>query len=1123
MKFIYAVLVAGCCFFAAAAKEFSGSSLILKGGAALERNVITLDGKTGYVELSGTEDWNIDRQGLSLACAVKFKSAARELNSPAGFDMVFSKGGVPFIVGRYGQNGFYTNIKDRQTNKYNGSMFVRNYPEAGTWLHLAATFEHYDNRGQGDIGYITTLYINGTRVSRMKHQGIEPATTKLPLEIGRGWGSVWMMDGQIGEIRAEKRVWSENEIAEMADHSKLVKMNSAEKINPALQKYQAVSPAGKWMLKSLHRLSPERGSRIAAELVSALAAPDDQTFIKSVKGDREGVRLVVKPEILVLFDLRNGEGEPLLGMYDRISRKAVLENRMFSWQLSGITKGQKIDTGSSEQHYRTEVRAADRFSAVWEIKQPVQAAVTVNYTIGDNRISADLKVENRTPDFLLKNVVFPSVRTPRLGQDDAMFYPYQCGALIPDPTRNSFKYGQFGRYPGNSMTMQFSAYYGDGRGVFLGWQDPDGTIKDYQAAGKRGGIELAWNQNAAIPLDKIRGGNHYASPGRVVFQVFPGGWFEACMIHKEWAVRCPAWKIPGLPKKATPEWFRNVPVCISLLLPREDLAKTAYSQLMYLRKYLEVPILSANYGWNDPAFGSWPVFRPRPYIRKLFSDMRRAQCYADTYIDSLLWDTMDGPDRKSDVRWSSHGKKFAVKLENGRIPMENYANKTQYGVMCPNAGGWKKELLDLTLSVAEFSPAIYHDEVMTVQGYCCFDPHHGHALNDPKAWLTQGYRPLYRKIREKTPGVPHQSEEVSEPWIDLFDGGHVWRWTFNGQIPAFQAVYGGRIQYTSLNYDSHSHGDYASNFVKMGNSLVNGIKLGRFYPGELGKADMKRLFLKKMAHLRMALNDYFNNGDMLPPIVFAEPPEMMTTQWGTSLPQTEAVTLPKIVSNSYRLNGCDIFIFVNTSNDAQRCVPRIPADHLCLEGAAGPTPFRGVIELPAYHSAVAVRGPASEAERLQKTLKRIAGFDAGLPLDKVIKFQAHRTIRPEPGVWNGPAAVSGYYNCSKYGSGDYFGNLSQGSMISYGTVDFGSREVRKIILRAAVSDALAGGRIELLTGPNQDPAQEVIAELVMPPTGSFSQFKDIEMKINRPLTGKCNLVFRFGKVGCCNFAGWKIP
>ncbi len=1101
------------------ADEVKPESLILKGNARVADGILILDGKNSFAQLPGTEEFNIGKEGLSFACAVRLRQNLKDRKTTDSFDMFFSKGGVPFIFGRYGGD-LYTNIRDAaKKNEFAAQCLVGRIPEAGVWTHVAVTFEHYDDHAQGDVGYYTTIYVNGDPVARTKHPGLQPVTNRELLEVGKGWGGVWFLDGDMTEIHADRRVMNESEIAELVDSSRFVKGKPTKKVNPALKKYTAASPAGRWALEVLSRIPTERGTAVARDLESAFKAKEDTVFVNAFGASCQGIVLLVRKDLLLLVDSKADADTPLLGVYDRLAQRAVLEDKLFNWTAKGIQGKKKLTIDCSEAKCTAVDFTRGGFIVKWETGSPVKLKAESVFTVSDSRITADLKIDNRSPDFILMSVVFPETRTAKAGNDDGMFYPYQCGAVVNNPTKNTFKYGQNGRYPGSTMTMQFSAYFGNGRGVFLGWEDPLGTAKNFQSVGKRGGVEFVWEQDVAIPLDKVSGGNSYASPGNAAFEVYSGEWFEACMIHKKWALSKAVWRINELPRRDTPEWFRNMTVTLEVTATTKELARLRYNQLMFLRRYIGLPLYGSWYLWYDLGKGSWPAFKPLPFTLEICKDMLNGGCYVEPYIDSRLWDILDGPDRKSDWRWSTHGKKFAVKLADGTIPMEHYGSIT-YAVMCPCAKGWQEELFELTKSVAAFAPAVYHDQVMTAQGFRCFDRTHGHALNAPKAWITEGYRPLYERIRKATPNCVHTSEEVSEPYVNLFDGGHIWRWTFDGQVPAFQAVYGGRMQYLALVYDSHGKGEYKSNFVKLANSMVNGLMLGKMGLNELYNADAKRVFLKKMAHLRLALINYFNVGEMLPPVKFATPVPVMTTEWATSSKVNEPVTMPKIVSNSYQYGENRVFLFVNTTEETLTVKPRIEAIYLCLEGMSAPVRFEGKTRLGAYQTAVAVKGSAAEAERIQKTLLKIASFTPGDSFDSLVEFKDHREFTLAKGDFAGTDKISGFYNCTKAVSGKYFGNTVDGSLISYGTVDFGTSKVTEITISAAVPEQYAGGTIDLLTGPNQN-VREVAGTFTVPATDGWTDFQDFTFKLNRPMTGKCNIIFRFNRNACCNFAGWK--
>ncbi|MBQ6474184.1 MAG: hypothetical protein IJJ33_19515 [Victivallales bacterium] len=1108
------------CSLAVCAKEFSESDLILKGKAEWKDGVVSLNGENAFLELAGTENWNIGKQGLTCAGVFRMNNVAGDKRGKTSFDMFFSKSGTPFIFGRYGHQ-LYSNISDTaKGGKMAAPVFGAFQPEPGVWYHLAVVYEYYNDHAQGDVGYYTTTYLNGDRVGRDKHPFIEPVQTPGRLEVGKGWGGPWFLCGEVTELHAVQTALNEAAIADLVDRSKYVKLKSSRKVNPDLQALQAHSPAGKWALLTLHRLEPSRGKTAAEKLATAFRATDDEAFVQAFDSSCEAA-LVVRPQVMLMVGKGSDLGEPLLGIYDRISQKSVLEDKLLNWNFTGRLHGEKINVSSRDLKY-TVTDFSDRgFTARWSQNTPVAFTAEAKYAFLDDGISASLQIRNQTDDFVLRNVTFPETRTPKMGNDDAFLYPFQCGAEVKEPTRNTFKYGQYGRYPSGTMTMQFTAYYGGGRGVFLGWHDPFGTLKNIQATGKRGGMEFSWNQDVAIPLDKRNGGNSYASPGNVCFRVYSGRWFEACMLHKQWALTEAAWKMP-LPRTSTPEWFRNIPAVFNYSPRNQEIAMSRYSQLMAIRAYLEVPLFCPAYAWSDPALGGWPYFRARDFIPAIYKELHKADCIVEPYIDSRLWALQDGPDGKSDWRYTSHGTKYAVIDENGKIPMEFYG-KNGYAVMCPAAKGWQDELFGLTRYAQTLGPAVYHDQVMTAHGIPCFNPEHGHALNDPTAWLDQGYRPLFRRIRDDMPTIVQTSEEVSEAYLDLFDGGHVWRWVFNDQVPAFQAIYGGRAQYYSLCFDSHGKGEYASNFVKMGNSLVNGLKIGKFELDEVHHADAKRLYIKKMCHLRMALNDYFNNGDMLAPIQFAKPLPSLTTGWSASSKALEQVTMPKIVSNSYRLHNTDVFLFVNTTAEQLTCQPLIRADFLCMEGSNHPVPFpaQNDIEIGPYQSAVAVKGDEKEAVRLQHTLQKIATFTSGDSFDKLIQFKNLRTIKAERGRWMKPADASGYYNLSKSTSGEYFGNTVQGCLISYGIVDFGSLKISEIFIKAAVPENYSGGTVELLAGTTQNDCK-VVGSVTISATDGWLDFREFKLPLHQPLTGECFLMFRFDRNGCCNFADWRF-
>jgi hypothetical protein len=543
-------------------------------------------------------------------------------------------------------------------------------------------------------------------------------------------------------------------------------------------------------------------------------------------------------------------------------------------------------------------------------------------------------------------------------------------------------------------------------------------------------------------------------------------------------------------------------------------------QLEYLYRYFEVPIFLSVDFWDDPEKGGWPAFIPRDFIPGYFRKLKEIGYRIEPYGDSLLWTvSMHG---KKDPRYEAYAHNYAVKNADGTVPVEIYGGHRVYAVMCPAVPEWQDELMRLYTRYKEMGfSSLHHDQIGTTPPRLCFDPSHKHDRRDPNYWLRQGYRPLYKKMREKLLPLPFSTEEMSEPFIDLFDGGHVWRWTHAGQVPAFQAVYGVACQYLQLDYDAHGKGEYASNFVKMANALVNGLKMGKFLPNEFYNADSKRLFAKKMSHLRMALNPYLNGGEMMKPIQYAVPVPLRTTSWSNFSRTNENVTMPEVISNSWDLHGVKVYIFINTMDEPRTVEPLGIRGYLCLEGAVKPSAFSGRIKLGPYASAVVLDGPENEAEAIQQTLWKIASFTPGESFSRLVRFKEVRRIRAEKGKWYGPADVSGFHNLVKAASGDHFGNTAANSMISYGLVDFGSEKVFEISVKLAVPDQYAGKTFDLLAGSSQIDCRSV-GTFTVPSTKSWSNFQEFRFPLKEPLTGEKYLIFQFNAGACCNFRGWKF-
>ena len=132
-----------------------------------------------------------------------------------------------------------------------------------------------------------------------------------------------------------------------------------------------------------------------------------------------------------------------------------------------------------------------------------------------------------------------------------------------------------------------------------------------------------------------------------------------------------------------------------------------------------------------------------------------------------------------------------------------------------------------------------------------------------------------------------------------------------------------------------------------------------------------------------------------------------------------------------------------------------------------------------------------------------------------------KKVKAVKGKWLTPADASGFFNLSKSVSGKYFGNTQDGSLISYGVVDFGNEKISEIQVRIAVPEQYAGATFELLAGSSQSDCRTV-GIFTVPATKSWLDFREFKFPLKQPLTGERYVMFRFNRNGCCNFSEWRF-
>jgi hypothetical protein len=240
--------------------------------------------------------------------------------------------------------------------------------------------------------------------------------------------------------------------------------------------------------------------------------------------------------------------------------------------------------------------------------------------------------------------------------------------------------------------------------------------------------------------------------------------------------------------------------------------------------------------------------------------------------------------------------------------------------MCPKTELWQKTVKETVLRLfGECGVSgVYIDQVAAAKPTLCCDRAHGHPLGGGH-WWTEGYWSMLEGIRATKPADRILTTECNaQPYVHVFDGYLTWHWQYDGQVPAFPAVYGGAIQMFGRAYRGGPTKDLALR-MKAGQQLVFGEQIGWISPSVV-KEEKNGAFLREVVQLRHALRRYFYAGEMArPPRLIGEIPRVTADwQWQDPWP----VTTDALLGGAWRLprDGKLAMLFVNVSDAPIRAV-----------------------------------------------------------------------------------------------------------------------------------------------------------------------------------------------------------
>ncbi len=953
----------------ATAFNFSGGEgkAFLRQGAKAEDGVVKVAAPLAHAKLPGMESSVFGEKGGSLVVTARFTGKASDLKR------------MQFMLNKerswlLGLTSGRWNFSLSQDGRWPYALMGGEAPAINEWFQVVAVARRVLRETEGRVGFDMELYVNGEkRLSRYVPCRIPLPAMDTPVTIGVDNDKA-NFKGEVANVAFYDRPLGPLEIAaELKKETRVsVRKPGFVDITPELDSLLAglkpASPLASFAVTGL-RSAAMTGFAKAPEVARTVAdlvrhPGTDTAFIKSWNEVSPQLKLAETPDLIALCVEGANQGcYPVAALYDRASKSSIFADRPNSWGLEYRKGGEIYKLENWELPYTAGAFDGKGMDILW---QGEDFTVCSRIDLTGPRMEQDLRIENNNPHVILESVDFPRWQLARLPGADTMVHPFYEGQLVMHPTEN-FTYER--AFPAAQNSMQFRAYYNDKTGIYAAMEDPIACAKRTENSGMGNRLLLKWNTR--VPRSELaKGGNSYEQSGKAVLEVYRGGWFEAGQIYKRFLEAKAKWWIPELPRRSTPDWFRNNSIWI---LTTADLR--TQRQLLYLRQYFEMPFAIHLVGWTKTE-RVWPHFnhisdRAAEALKALQTAGLRVLAYSDPciwttndreYLDTAVKDPKIRPILKELSYFDSYGRSGAVKNEKGGLEFEIFGAK-KCAIMCPGAISWQDHYAKLCKKIASFGfDGIYEDELPCCEIAYCFDASHGHRLNDPAVWCSGGFWPMFEKIRRTAPSLVHTGEDASDPYLKVLDGYMIYRSVEPDHVPLFQSIYAGRIQFTGRLFNHQKPGDWNSSFAKVGEQFVYGEQLGWITIEDLEFASTLRLYFKRLAHLRTALLNYFNEADMAPFPTFRKPVPELMSKWGSIMTEAQYVKTAKVLSSRWkRADGRTLTIFLNTVDEP---VTIEPVDYPAMT-------------LPPYGIELKFSDP-SETARLAPVLARIAKFDKGI-------------------------------------------------------------------------------------------------------------------------------------------------
>ena len=904
MKFFLNILLLALGFTLCAGTAFSfGSNASWKksvpfGNFSISKdNILTLDGRSAGIDLE-TKRLHNPEKGITLMAVVKIKKFPYLTAAEKQHDAIFCRQ-HQFIMG-IDFDRFYVNFHNGK--KWFAPLLVNVKLNDDQFHSYVMTAQRNRVESQGDDKLNIKMYFDGKLVleQNIPNAAIADSSGKINLGYSSSFGKLWYLGGELIDARAYNKVLSVNDIEDYTAKFKEIKNQP--------QRSLRLNKQDQALLDSL----PKKGS---PQLLAAVSAIRNTAFrtkkvnwqkvAKLLKTAKVNDRLLAehgvyqyKLKTALLTVITGKNFADAVSLYDTINKRELLmhDNPFFRLRI----KNEKLSPVTPDVISGFIPQDKKRFALKYKFKQ---AEATVNFDCTENRVHYSLQA---TPgkNISFDNVEFPALELRALDPEAALFAPVMSGVEHPGAIKNNVSYEL--EYPRSIASMQYGAFYDKNGGLFWSPADPLARAKQlsYAAGGNRVKIVYQW-----YPVE-----NSVFAPGCPVrLELFKGNWYEAAMLYKQMLNDIDAlyWIKQPLPRKDSPEWLKNN----TLWFLHGGSKLDSMAQFKKIREYLGLPFGVHVYRWNSKTFDrDYPHHRGLPSFRDLIAECHSMGIRITPYINGRLWETLDR--REEDYLYSKVGKANCVQRKDGTIAMSVF-NKANFGIICPYTPIYEAMMRKSCFMLEKMGvDGIYIDQIGAAHHIVCYNKTHGHAVPDDTAWFEKGHHKVFSRIRAeakaRTPDMILTTEDNAETCIRNFDALLCWRWMYKCQVPAFSAVYTGKTQLIGLTYDYKKDAD--ASFAKAAWQIIGGGQIGWFtkdYFCAPEKHDF-RVWVKQLMRMRLALIDFFNEGEMAAPAKFSKTVKEKILFWGSH--GTLHVNTPELYSTSWRNNKIHATILTNNTS-----------------------------------------------------------------------------------------------------------------------------------------------------------------------------------------------------------------